>query len=408
MAENRPRVMVIVGSAACAGEDLIRLAILHGVFPFPYDLAAVGIDALDMSGGEINYIVTNHQEDIPKIRKKMGELRNSKYKIISYYPGPEVDISESHSLPSGSSALTGALAAITLGYDHIVLCGCPLTGNAPEGNPYEAFRPGWEAKKDVLQGKVKSMSGWTRDLLGMPTKEWLAEIEKVTIGACWDGRDYYPVEYVNKLYRACFRNTTIPFDFVLYVGPEAERPGRIDDIDEAVKIIPVGLPYWWSGMKFWQKNPPGIETETILYLDIDQVIVGSLDDILRFPSEHACMKDYPSHACPRGNEGDINPSVTLIRNNAGIRVWEEYVKAGMPVWDPLNGRRGPLPMATQGIINDPRHKIKKDLLPENWVCSYKMEVRGYGLPEDCRIVSFHGRPKPHACMHEEFVKEHWR
>lgn len=236
----------------------------------------------------------------------------------------------------------------------------------------------------------------------------MGRTNEITIGTCWDGGDYYSVDYVNRLYRACRRNTTIPFDFVLYVGPEAEKPGRCAGIDRAIRIVPVGLPFWWCGMPWWMKNPPGIYTGSILYLDIDQVIVGSLDDLILYPSNHAYMKDYPSFACPPGLENDACVSTSLIRNGAGALIWEIYEKAGKPIWNPLAGT-GQLPMACQGIVNDPNHYIEKDLFPENWVCSYKLWVLKKGLPEDCRIVSFHGRPKPHEVLGcESWVRENWK
>jgi hypothetical protein len=362
----------------------------------------------------IKYVATYHPEDIPGIQERRRQSGgNTDYKIISHLPKEGVDICiPEYWAPSGSSSLLGAQAGLEMGYDRIVLCGCPLTGNAPGGNPYEAFRPGWESRKETLLGKVKSMSGWTRELLGAPDEQWLSSGQsrhsRITIGANWDGGDYYPIEYVNKLYRACLRNTTIPFDFVLYIGPLAEKPGRLDGLDPAIKPVCVGLPSWWSGMPFWAFFPPFIDTPTILYLDIDQVIVGSLDDLILYPSDHAMMKDWPARICPAGREKDGCVSTTLIRNRAGRKVWEAYEAAGKPAWDVLT-EQGPLPMAAQGIINDPAQGIPHDLFPENWVCSYKLEVRERGLPEDCRIVAFHGRPKQHEVEAvEPWIREHWR
>ena len=402
MVENAAIQMIIVGSAPCAADDIARLPKMG-----PRKWMAVGMDAIDKCPGRVDYIATNHPEDIPVIRQIMRERSeaaggNTDYQIIG--PGVEsvspraYDIIEPYRPPSGSSAITGATAAITMGHERIVLCGCPLTGNAPEGNPYEAFRPGWIANKDLLYGKVTSMSGWTREVFGGPVG--------ITIGACWDGGAYYPPEYVNRLFHACLRNTDIPFDFVLYVGPLAEQPGRLDDIDPAIRVIPVGLPYWWSGLRFWDGNAPGIFTDTILYLDLDQVIVGSLDDIINFPSPHACMKDWPTGLFP-GREQDACVSTTLIRGGAGQKIWDEYLKAGAPVWNPLGPVKGPLPMACQEIVNGPQYGVKKDLFPENWVCSYRLHVLKRGLPADCRIVAFHGRPKQHE-VEDHFIKEHWR
>ena len=413
---NEPKKMLIItGSAPCVMDDLHDLAAI-GDHQDQADLMALGLDAVDKYPWPIRYVATFHPEDIPEIfRRRTIAGGNRDFKVISHQQKDGVDIVISDYWdPSGSSALLGVQAALQMGYERIILCGCPLTGKdhtANGANNYEVYRKGWEVKKAELDGLVKSMSGWTRDILGSPTEEWLAPAHPapaITIGACWDGRDYYPPEYVNRLYRACLRNTTIPFDFVLYVGPEAEKPGRTNAIDKAIRIVPVSLPFWWSQLKFWQPNPPGIRTDAILYLDLDQVIIGSLDDLIRYPSAHCYMKDFPSHACPPGREHDANNSTALIRNNGGAKVWEEYVNAGMPTWDPfLYPGLQPLPLAGLSIMNDPKYGVKYDLFPENWICSYKLEVQKRGIPEDCRIVVFHGRPKPHE-VDEPFVKEHWR
>jgi hypothetical protein len=69
---------------------------------------------------------------------------------------------------SGSSALLGALAALKIGYRRIILCGCPL-----DEKKYQPFQIGWIAKEKVVKGKVFSMSGWTKELLGAPGAEWM-------------------------------------------------------------------------------------------------------------------------------------------------------------------------------------------------------------------------------------------
>jgi hypothetical protein len=402
---TRKRNLLIVGSANCAREDVA------GVPPHFGDVMLVGMDAVDKFPGSrrVDYVVTNHPEDIAEAHRRRNAIcGNTDYRVVSWHRAPGVDIVESHPLPSGSSALTGALAGLRLGYERIILAGCPLTGNAPEGNPYEAFRPGWIARQNEIAGRVRSMSGWTRECLGEPPWWWLEP--RITIIACWDGGDYYPPEYVNRLYRACLRNTTVPFDFVLLCGPEASRPGRLDAIDPAIHPVPTELTSWWCGMPAWMERPPGSCTDTILYLDLDQVVVGSLDDIIYFPSDHAMMKDYPARICPSGKEGDGCVSTSLIRRGAGRRVWEIYEAAGKPVWDAIRGPAGKLPMAAQGIVNDPANGIPHDLFPEAWVCSYKLEVLRTGsIPEDCRTIAFHGRPKMHEVADREpWIREHWR
>jgi hypothetical protein len=70
-----------------------------------------------------------------------------------------------------------------LGYDRLILCGIPMTGETTiqkagieerirNDEPFiETLRPRWSLHMDKLQGKVKSMSGWTRELLGGP-EDW--------------------------------------------------------------------------------------------------------------------------------------------------------------------------------------------------------------------------------------------
>jgi hypothetical protein len=87
---------------------------------------AVGMDAVNIVPWPIQYVITNHHEDIEQIRNSMIAKGHPDYKLISYAPAPGVDIvlEPRYSGPSGSSAIVG----------------------------------------------------WTRELLGGPTREWLEDI----------------------------------------------------------------------------------------------------------------------------------------------------------------------------------------------------------------------------------------
>lgn len=95
-----------------------------------------------------------------------------------------------------SSAGSGGYAAkvaLDDGHEKVVLVGSPMeksrghfsrgvwvhekTHSSPnaESNP-DSFKVGWEHALPHLKGKVKSMSGWTKQLLGGPTPEWLGVI----------------------------------------------------------------------------------------------------------------------------------------------------------------------------------------------------------------------------------------
>ena len=231
--------------------------------------------------------------------------------------------------------------------------------------------------------------------------------KQITITAGWSGDSLYSLEDVNRLYRGVERNTTMPHDFILYAGPEAQKPGRLVGLEKGIRVIASEYPSWWVGMKALEPGESGIKTESFLGLGLDCVIAGSLDDLLSYPSDLAAMKDYPAHNCPPGKEADVSMEVSLYRNGAGQPIWEQYVKEGRPTWSMLNPpTNAAWPMCGQGWINETK-ALHVDLLPENWVASYKLTVRGHGLPEDCRIVSFHGLPKP-ATVSDPWLKECWR
>ena len=230
----------------------------------------------------------------------------------------------------------------------------------------------------------------------------------ITITAGWSGDNAYCLEDVNKLYRGVKRNTALPFEFILYAGPEAQKPGKLDGLEKGIIVIPSTYQSWWVGMQGADPdNRPWIKTDSIFGLGLDCVIVGSLDDLLTYPSNYASMRGWPSHyPIDDARKNDCNLEVVLIRNNADRPIWEEYFRMGKPQWDHSKPPENRVwPMCAQGWINETK-SMKVDLFPENWVCSYKYQVLRKGLPADARIVSFHGKPKPKD-VDDNFVKENW-
>lgn len=68
-------------------------------------------------------------------------------------------------------------------FTRIVLAGVPMSqagGHYYDDQPWGAahvFRKGWSRKQRELAPYIRSMSGWTKDLLGAPTEAWLAGTE---------------------------------------------------------------------------------------------------------------------------------------------------------------------------------------------------------------------------------------
>jgi hypothetical protein len=86
---------------------------------------------------------------------------------------------------SGSSGLFAVKVALEAGAERVVLAGVPLVASArhverPVGPWHErdSFVDAWHIAEPHIAGRVKSMSGWTREFLGSVTEDWLAGGER--------------------------------------------------------------------------------------------------------------------------------------------------------------------------------------------------------------------------------------
>ncbi len=174
----QPKCLLVLGSAPCIREDVDNAFHLLAQAGTEAEVMAIGMDAVNYLG-PIKYFATYHPGDIDEAAKRRKEAGlNTDYLIISHmqYGDLVKMIIPLIGVPSGSSALLGVHAGIKLGYEKIILCGCPLEGKNTKGGSYESFRAGWTAKYAEVKDQTRSLSGWTRELLGAPTLEWVKEI----------------------------------------------------------------------------------------------------------------------------------------------------------------------------------------------------------------------------------------
>ena len=75
----------------------------------------------------------------------------------------------------GTSGLLAVHVALGLGYDNIILAGIPMDNDSrfydppgPKSYGAESNRDWWIKSLPLMNGKVRSCSGWTRSLLGEP------------------------------------------------------------------------------------------------------------------------------------------------------------------------------------------------------------------------------------------------
>lgn len=126
-----------------------------------------------------NLKARNRDREMP-LRHTLGPQKNFD---VDWDIDGEIPWDTSEILWHGSSALFAVLCCIAMGYDKLILAGVPLDG---KGHWYYTGVPGPKWTGETYQAwfefaaiseavMVKSLSGYTRQLLGEPPKEWVNE-----------------------------------------------------------------------------------------------------------------------------------------------------------------------------------------------------------------------------------------
>lgn len=169
--------LIILGGARCVWDDY------NDAPSKGNDIMAVGHVGL-FCPEPIKYIASMHREVLPSLQELRWHICRIRWHRAERpethgWSGVEffgVDKSwYDNDFPvsprGGSSGMFAALIGLYLGYDEIVLCGCPADET---GNFYDVdcvnddFRNKRKVWTGVPRKKIRSMSGWTRDHFGAP------------------------------------------------------------------------------------------------------------------------------------------------------------------------------------------------------------------------------------------------
>lgn len=149
----------------------------------------VAVKDIWMEWPKVDHVVSYHADRWPKElakRRKMGFADPPTFWTYKGVRVPRLDGIDPSRIRyrdtrGGSSGLLGAMVGIAA-CDRAVLAGIPMDPlqrhfhERKKGNPWtegKLYKKHWEEYKPQMLGKVKSMSGFTMQLLGAPTKEWV-------------------------------------------------------------------------------------------------------------------------------------------------------------------------------------------------------------------------------------------
>ena len=212
--------------------------------------------------------------------------------------------------------------------------------------------------------------------------------EKLTVACVWWGTAY-PIKYVEILRNSVARHLTIPYEFVCIT--------EHDKVPDGVRKIPTPSPKscktWWQKIGLFY---PGVfgDAERILYLDLDVIVVGSLDKIASVQEPFCMIENYG----PNRGHAAYNSSVmvwTPSERNERI-----FTKFSPDIMKELHGDQCHT-WRTLGNNNI-------WAFPKEYIVSYKYSKfkQWNHVGKETSVYVFHGEPKPANIR--DYPKEHWK
>jgi|TARA_Y100000310_G_scaffold222651_1_gene224385 hypothetical protein len=230
---------------------------------------------------------------------------------------------------------------------------------------------------------------------------------KITIvTALFDGRctgiphsvGIYNEEWVNRLYRGISRNYNDLFDFICLVDKNYKFKEDIKGIRFKRSVDQYG---WMSLMEMYH---PDLCTGKRFTVGLDTIITGPLDDIFEYDAKIAVCTDplTPQTICN---------AVTICNDEFCEEFWnswvnDEYNKLQNNKLD-VGGKQAPSEMVLLRNLYGDSPRI--DTIFKSRILSYKAHIQH--KPErikDSSIIYFHGYPKPHEIVNQQWVMENWK
>lgn len=226
-------------------------------------------------------------------------------------------------------------------------------------------------------------------------------MKKVTVVSLIWG-DWYELSktYLIRLRNGIQRNTSHPLEFICLSDRHYRGTGW-----NIKPIVPL------STMRNLRKlsiyNPSLELSGRVFICDLDVVIVGSLDDIFGYSREFCIKANHGMNGLcePLTPDGDI--FLQNLSKSKRAKIWG-WLKKNINIVE--NRTKGMERRFYERWGNELFHLTYLQKEFPGQVISYKRDkLHVNPLPENARIVTFHGRKaKPHLNTDYDWMKEHWR
>ena len=223
----------------------------------------------------------------------------------------------------------------------------------------------------------------------------------------------YPVDYTIRLFNMVQRNTTKDFEFHVLTD-DITRYDKYPEIN-AIEIDTDDVGWWCKMLMF---KPGVLPDGNYLYLDLDVVIVASIDDLFDH-KEFGIIRDFirPDDGILEGKE--FNSSVMRFNPKNCHGIYTHYVN-NKKTW--LNYQKQVHFFGDQNVISNYLNFYPDfcNPFPDKWLWSFKKGVdrgktagdrsRMFGreIPPGGKICVFHGNPNPTEVLDVDWVTENYR
>lgn len=207
---------------------------------------------------------------------------------------------------------------------------------------------------------------------------------------CCKWGDRYGPEYVNRLHSMLLRNTRRHLRFVCYTDDDTGLEPGIEIKPMPPFTLPEAMRWHpFRRMFIFQEKLDDLEGN-VLYLDIDLIVTGCIDDFFDYRPEHTFLV---AENWTQIGQGIGNMSVFRYKIGAHPNIYDIFIK------DPLAQMR----MHTNSQTFVCRNISEMAYWPDNWCLSFKHSllppwplrfVMSPSLPPDAKIVAFTGKPDP--------------
>jgi hypothetical protein len=200
-------------------------------------------------------------------------------------------------------------------------------------------------------------------------------------------------DYVTKLQSMVGRSLDRPYRFVCFTDRPWECPAGIRSIPVAPSTFSRERAWWAKINLFDRSHDLG---DRVLYLDLDTLIVGSLDDVADYPSRFALV---PHAGTFNGRDG----LAVVKRFNSSAMVWDADVPGYLyDTWHPQVMRRL---FGDQDWIGEQTHEA--DTMPLEWFPRLS-EVKGGRIPTGAKVILCKKPKNEEAAEQWPWFRERWQ